>query len=654
MSSLSPDSRRIAAVAGLLSIVLVVGYFAWHKPLSPEALVAIGSLLGDVAIGLALILTALGLGSWVRRQWFGENRQPSIDLALGLGGLSLIWLGMGALGLFRPISAWLLLAVLGILTYREWIAALRELIVAWRRARPGDGFETAIALLALVLLVVPLFDAHAPPIKYDALLYHLSLPKHFARTGGLHLPVDNPLWGYPLSAEMHYTWATLLSGESAAAVFGWLVGIGAVVLQTIWIANWSRRGAWLACAALLAGSTTTASLGWGYTDWHLALYGLAILIALKDPAFHRSKRQGLLIGLLCGLALGVKWSAASGIAGGMLALVVVCRGEDRWRALILALGAMTLVYLPWLLKNQLGAGHPLFPLYGRASGMTGLRQSFFREDPGGLAKAALLALPASATFLGFEGAPGFGADIGPLLLAMLPGLILLGREERTSQLATSSMVGAGWIGWAVLGATTTVLVQSRLHMTLFPAWAVMAGMGGVGLSRVRLHRIRGRVVVQTMVLLVLILQGVSAVRGLAERRSLEVALGGLDEEQYLAHNLGTTFLAHVEVAERYEAKQVLMLWEARGFYCQPICRSDAILDRWWSARRAGMTNEEILDSWRVQGAEALLIHRAGAEFMRANDLRYHQEDWQSLSDLLADLPHIESFGQAYELYGLLP
>jgi hypothetical protein len=651
---LTSGQRRLAASSALFFVGALLFYFAWHKTLPQAAILALGLRLKDGLIASGMLLAALGMGGVIRVRWFESRSEIAIELALGLGALSVLWLTVGGIGALHPIVAWSTLLIVVMATRRHWMESVHGAARGWREARPAGAFEWLVAGLSLILVLIPLFEALAPPLKYDALLYHLSLPQTYAHTGGIGLTPDNPFWGYPHLGEMLYTWAILLSDSTTAAAFGWMVGLATLLSLTLWLARWSRKRAWFACAALLGGTSLAASLGWAYTDWFLALYGLGILITLLSWNSHEPIRGGLLIGALSGLALGVKWSAAGGIAGSLVGAAIVSGARHRQRVLLAAVVATALVALPWFLKNQLGAGQPLYPLFGEAEGMDTTRQTFFRGDPGGFPKVTLLLLPLSATFLGFEAAPGFGADIGPLLVGLVPGALLLSLDERKRLRPILVLLGVGWLTWGAMGAFTTVLAQSRLHMMLFPAWSVLAANGAEGLSRIRFGRIRVRRLLSALVLLLLSINALSAMARLSNRRTMEFTLGQMPSGQFLAENLGTTYLSQQDALRRFSARQVLMLWEPRDFYCQPTCRPDALLDRWWSIRRRGMTAEEILREWKSQGVKGVLFYRSGAEFMREHDRRYSSGDWEALYELLEGLPLVADYGDAYQLYELSP
>jgi hypothetical protein len=98
---------------------------------------------------------------------------------------------------------------------------------------------------------------------------------------------------------------------------------------------------------------------------------------------------------------------------------------------------------------------------------------------------------------------------------------------------------------------------------------------------------------------------------------------------------------------------VLMLWEPKGYYCQSVCDSDEILDRWSSDSSRTPDSQSIIDSWREQGYTHLLIWNWGRQFVQAEDQQKALINWNLLDSTLGKLPVEKQIGGgAYTLYGI--
>lgn len=648
--------RRIGpwlGMAALLWLVVVIClYYVPHKPFSTTVALATARAALDVTLAVILVTTAGGLG---RRLCPAPHPEPLaaqvIQASVGFGVVSLGLLIMGTLGLFQRWALWLALAALVMLVrspIRGWLRDWRQLAqVDQTRGR----FVRVLAALAGAVLVASLLEALAPPVHFDALVYHLALPQEFLRQGRLVFTPDNPFWGMPLGAEMLYTWAMALGRPQAAAVLGWIVGVLGLagVLALGW--GFRREVGWVAAASLLAGETLSTSLGWAYADWLVALHTAAMLIALD--AWRRDGRQGMAAwaGAAAGMAFGAKYSGVVAAVGGACILLLAAGKRGRARALAPFGAAAMAAAMPWLVKNAWITGDPLFPFLGENLWMDSIRQAFYRGLPFTPPGLEVLLTPIQATLQGVEGAPGFAASLGPLLVGLLPGLLAVRRRTLKEALPIIVFAVAGWLMWMAGRLYSRQLIQSRLYYGLYPAWAVLAGLGYGGICRVRLGRVRARRVVQVLVGLVLGFAAASALLGTARDGSAAVAFGLETESAYRQRRLGATALA-MERVRSLEPASVLLLWEPRGMDCVPACRPDAWIDRWYVDHRAYGSGAQVLDAWRASGATHVLLYRTGMEYVRATDTRYTQEGWRELHRLLDSLVEQERLGEGYTLYRL--
>jgi hypothetical protein len=86
----------------------------------------------------------------------------------------------------------------------------------------------------------------------------------------------------------------------------------------------------------------------------------------------------------------------------------------------------------------------------------------------------------------------------------------------------------------------------------------------------------------------------------------------------------------------------------------PSCVPDEILDRWSYSLRGQKNNAGlVLEAWRNQGFNYLLVNQSGVDFlMQGSDPHHSVEDLALLENTLATLPVVENFGDSYILYRL--
>jgi hypothetical protein len=426
--------------------------------------------------------------------------------------------------------------------------------------------------------------------------------------------------------------------------------------------RFGANAAWVAATSLIGGYTLTILLSAGYVEWFTLLFGVGLLIAL-DIWWTWSDRSALIwAGILCGLAMGSKYTGGilliAGIGVVFIQSVHHKKGVREFvKNLLIFLLPAFLIFSPWLIKNLLATRNPFYPLFFPAGSMDRFRLDAYQLPPWGDWKDILL-LPLRATIAGFEGAPGYSASIGPLMLALAP-FSLLGFKSRTEKQHATLIIAftigiTGWIAWVLASRVSGFLIQTRFYFGLFPAFAVLTGAGYQALADIRLPGLRLGRVVAALVGVVLFFNVIQVLTVFVDGGALKFLLNNETGDEYLSDNLGWYIPAAKAVSELPADSRVLMLWEPRSFYCLPVCMPDEVLDQWRHARQTLGTPAEILKSWKERGYTHLLYNRFGADFVRSNDPGYQNADWVALDDLFSQLGTPIEFGGAYELYSLQP
>ncbi|HUF36887.1 MAG TPA: hypothetical protein VMN57_00035, partial [Anaerolineales bacterium] len=664
----TPFSLKGLLIAAWL--ILVSGaYYVTHKPLDGTTALRLVQTAWDLGAAGLLVLAAGGIGRWLLPNLpVRPAARMAVQAAFGLGVLGLVQLAAGSVFGVSARTGWISALLLLAVFRRPTLHWLRDLSDMAEILQAGGRFGLLVAALTAAGLGLTFITAALPPAAFDALVYHLALPRVYLETGRFGFVPDNFFWGMPQTGELLYTWALSLTGRpETAALLGWCAGALALV-GTLGYATQllGARAGWAAAAALLAGATVLNELAWAYVDWFAYLFGLGCLAALHaagDPGAPGRRGRIAWAGALAGFALGTKYSAGALLLAGLATLLL---DDDPYagrrvyarrlgNAVVFGLAAAA-AFAPWPFKNVLAVGNPLHPFFIPTGEMTAERLVLYTGQPawGGWENAVLL--PWQATMTGLEGAPGFAASIGPLLLAL--GVLAplgwgsLSPDARRGVRQAAVIAAVGLVTWAVAGRLSGLLIQSRLYFALFPALAVLAGAGFRGLDRfdwpgVRLGRIAGLVC-----LLVLGLNVLQTGAG-ALRDGAQAAFLGLKElESYSTGKLGMYHLAMAAVNDLPSAARVLMLYEPRGLACVPHCDPDEFLDRWTTDAAANRHDPNaIIAAWRSAGYTHLLYFRTGAEFFR-EDARFPAEDWLALNAVVNALEPVVDLDGVYILFVL--
>ena len=336
--------------AAVLTAALAAGVGArWLLPalepgLAPLALLALSAA---AAAGAGRRLVA-SLGCVLA----DEGEKTVAGATLGLGLLSLGTFAFGALGLLKPWTASALLGALWIFGWPEVRPAFESLRAG--AARAGER-PWLCALIGLPLLLA-LWACLVPPHQYDSLVYHLALPQEYLRAGRLYAPDGMVYAHFPQNGEMLFTLALQLGSDLLAQMFVWL----ATALTVGWLLTFGRRITSAAPWAAVLVATHTSVLSMSSTTYVEPLVMLLMtgaLLAFEASEEGRERGPLILSALFMGLALGTKYYA------GMLAVLLVLRlvRRGRWKAAVLFSAVAGAAFAPWLVKNWICVGNPVFP-----------------------------------------------------------------------------------------------------------------------------------------------------------------------------------------------------------------------------------------------------------------------------------------------------
>jgi len=657
-------NKRLLGIFGFIfwSLLVLGGYYYFHKPVTIAETAAPLSAMLNLLVAAALIALCGGLGRLLARApGLNGLARMAFEAALGIGVAATLWLLLGVLGLYRTWLAWLLLmAGLFFLrnSVRDWFREWSDLRGWWRAA---GRFEQILLAIGLLFALNQLWIALSPPIKYDALSYHLQLPRLYLAAGRLTFEPQLVYWGHPQIAEMLYTWAMSLASTTAAAAFGWMAGLlavlGAASLASSFFPGSKQdrnAAAVFAALALLAAPTVREMLAWSYNDLFSALFGVAAFGAFY--AWQSSGQRSWLywLGLCVGFAVGTKFTAGV-LALALYPALLLIPGRARpalkdW--LISGLFAL-LAFAPWAVKNLVYTGNPVFPYFIPTLWYSAERLDMAHSLPEPIGWAQTLLAPLWLTWQGIDSAPGPGSDIGALLILFaIPGLFFYRRSREGKPLVFDFLLA--WLIIALAGARIDHLRQTRLYFVLFvPLLGMAAGWGWAALKGIHAQGVRLGRVAGTLILLVLFLSLWQDTLRLAKNGAPQVLLGITSAEQYLEQNTGAYIDAMTRLEQLPSDKRVLMLWEARGLYAPVAATADPWIDRWRADLRDLGSGEAVLSAWRSQGYTHLLLFRYGLDLIRADDPILSPAEWKELDDLFASLPPAQPFpGGFYELYTL--
>ena len=393
----SQDSR--SRFAGLLLTA------AWIVPcgmslLSDQATPR-GRYAGNIASLLfapLFVVLAIALGDWllsrVVRAKDAFAGRWLFAAGLGFGAFSLGTLLVGLIIIPPAFVSWIILIALSALLSSRiggLLLALRGRVAAFVKSR--NWAEMLLVLIIGVLLLLNVLRAFVPPIEYDEMEYHLAAPAKYVRGGRISFISDNAYASFPANVEMLFLDAMVIRG---GVVDGFALGrlinvslglLAACAAGACAAAMFTKRAAIPAAAILYTWPRVNSLSHVGYVELGLMLYvALALLAAYQyrkavrsensEPGTRNSKpgtrnselgtrnSELVVLGLVCGLAAGCKYPAVLFVCVPAAVWVLATAGRKLMLHGPLFAALALAVLSPWLIRNTVNTGNPVYPLLG--------------------------------------------------------------------------------------------------------------------------------------------------------------------------------------------------------------------------------------------------------------------------------------------------
>ncbi|HZW33690.1 MAG TPA: hypothetical protein VFF52_23415, partial [Isosphaeraceae bacterium] len=312
----------------------------------------------------------------------------------------------------------------------------------------------------------------------------LQAPKEYFQQGSIAFLPHNVYAGMPLSVEMLHLlgmevlddwWTGALAGQLLVAFFAPTTAI--LIARTIWRCV-SPRAAWCAAVIYLTTPWVYRLAVIPYVEgplccYHAALLALALRAGTTDPP-DRERLWGV-AGLLAGGAMACKYPAlvSAVVPFGVLAVVAAVRHRSA-RIVLAFLAGWAVVMVPWLTRNVMDTGNPVYPLGYRVFGGrhwdADQDAKWWRaHGPRPIAAKAL-----AAAVVDISGRSDWQS---PLYAALAP-LALLRRGSRRLVLALWAYVVYLFLTWWLLTHRL-----DRFWIPLLPALAMLASIGADAIRR---------------------------------------------------------------------------------------------------------------------------------------------------------------------------
>lgn len=397
--------------------------------------------------------------------------------------------------------------------------------------------ELFLVLLLIVTSVINFIGALGPELSFDALWYHLTIPKLYILHHKIYFIHGNLLYynAQPKLTEMLYAAALILGDEVWAKIihfsFGLLLCFALYKLARLYINKfWSLVSVLLFYSNLVVGWLSISA----YTDLTRAFYETFALFYILR--YSKEKKGSYLVhsALLLGFAISAKVISLISIP---VFIIIILLIENSWitrlRKIMLFCFLSLLVPLPWFILSFINTNNPIYPLFSSAAPIFSLSNL----NPVIVVKNII------NVFL-------FSSDpINPLYLIFLPVIIasFYKINKKYKALLLFGMLSLFfWYCSSFLGFWhgTMDAGSARFLTSYLPAYSLICI---IALSSVRYSRIRTMGIL--LILAVAIING--GYRFAANFRYIPYIVGSESKERFLMKNLNFSF------GDFYDEKQAI-------------------------------------------------------------------------------------------------
>ncbi|MDB5353053.1 MAG: hypothetical protein JWN86_4300, partial [Planctomycetota bacterium] len=325
---------------------------------------------GPIVLAALLIVAAgLGLGDLILRglrvrSSLSWPEKISLTFGIGMIGLSLGTLILGRCGLLHP---WIVRGVLLVLAGN----AGRFASGTAPRQTEGRAGAVGLVLITAPFLILMALAAMLPTIDFDAMEYHLQGPKEYYLRGKIAFLPHNVYTSMPFGVEMLHLLGMLVLGDwwRGALVGQLLIMIHAPMAAAMVGMAASRlaspRAGWFAAVIYLTTPWIFRLAALPYVEGPMLYYHAALIWGCTVALHPSLVRHWAILGLLAGGAMSCKYPAliSAVIPFGLMAM---CTRSPK-AVLGFALGVSVAIG-PWLAKNIVDTGNPVYPLANKVFG----------------------------------------------------------------------------------------------------------------------------------------------------------------------------------------------------------------------------------------------------------------------------------------------
>lgn len=480
-----------------------------------------------------------------------------------------------------------------------------------------------ISLLWFFILIFLFFNfipCFSPSISWDGATYHLTIPKLYLEEGGIHYIPKNIYSNMPILIELIYTFALILDGNILAKLihysFGFFIVLG---IFTFCKRFFSKEIGNIASFIFIVNPIIAFEMTVEYIELGLAFFSYFSIYIFFLWREYKDKKLLILLGIFTGFALGCKYSAffiLIFISASIIShLWILKNKKEIMVSLFIFLIFSIVVFSPFLIKNLIFTGNPVYPFFYKIFGGRELDpeivknyKEFFYSMGMGRDVIDYLKLPYNITIYGKEGYKNFDGIIEPLWLVFLP-LIFFTKFN----LNLFYIISYVFLSLFFFALTTQ---QLRFFVACLPFTSILSSYIIFSIIKKFENKFFKFLFYFFIVIFGFFIQTNFILSNL--KNNMPVLLGVETKESFLRRTHQPYGIFEYINKNLAQDTKILFVFENKGFFCKRRYLADSIFEVSWIMKlsRESKDLEELSRNLKKLGITHILINRVAEKFFK--------------------------------------
>lgn len=442
-----------------------------------------------------------------------------LELAIFIGLYTYILFFLGITGLFFTEN----IILISLIYFLTIICIYRKTINFNIKPLKFDNLSKAIISLLIIQVFVNLIGVLGPEISFDALWYHLTIPKLFLQNHIIYHIPGNLLYysDMPKLTEMLYSFGLTIGNEIIPKLIHFTFGI--LTLLVIFKLSRKFTSVSLSLIACLIFYSNLV-VGWesitAYVDLSRAFFEFMGFWAFLNWFETKKTKWIVILGIMIGFAVSVKVISVSSIIIYILLFFIlyIQKYKERTkilRSFLLFVLISIAVSLPWFVFSYLNTGNPFFPLF-----------SSFLPEAIILPSFDIFNLPKNIYNLFLN----LNDPISPIFIIFVPIIVISFKYFSNKIKLISFYVFISLIVWYF----TQQIGGGRFVLPYLPVFSVLCALAINKLKSVTL-----KIYLITLIILISFIS--IGYRGIANAKFIPVILGQETKSEFLSKHLNFSF-----------------------------------------------------------------------------------------------------------------